>query len=330
MNTPRHTITPANHVRVVVPVFNRVHCVADAINSIQRQTHRNLEVVVVDDGSTDDTCELIGNLCKKDRRIRLIQQQNRGAASARNTGIKASGDFQYLAFLDSDDLWEPNHLEDSIAALEGHDEIGLVFSKMATRDYSDKWDSNSLSKRDSRYAQAVSISDRSLDDNLHLINSKRALSALLLSEIVPLTPTVVIRRRALGAVLFDVELKVMEDVLMWMMLAANGTNFGFLDSEHGVARYYGDNLTSKITYSDPKQLPRFVSDFEFNRRKRRYCNSLLERRIVRSSIATSAYRLGQAYAEQHMVLSAYRAYLAGLLYRPNLAILRGMMSAILR
>ncbi|HKK90861.1 MAG TPA: glycosyltransferase [Desulfobacteraceae bacterium] len=91
-------------VSTIIPTFNRGWCVAEAVASVLEQTHDPMEIIVVDDGSTDNTLDVLEPFMEK---ITLIQQPNRGVSAARNSGIKnARGD--YVAFLDSDDLWLPD------------------------------------------------------------------------------------------------------------------------------------------------------------------------------------------------------------------------------
>lgn len=93
-------------VSVIIPTYNRAHCVGEAIDSVLAQVPPADEVIVVDDGSTDDTAEV---LAAYGDRITVLHQQNAGAAAARNTGIRhATG--EWVAFLDSDDLWRPGRL----------------------------------------------------------------------------------------------------------------------------------------------------------------------------------------------------------------------------
>lgn len=99
---------------VVIPLYNRREAIVRAIESVQRQTFQDFEIVVVDDGSSDSPEEVITGL--DDSRVRLIRQDNAGAAAARNTGIdEARGN--YIAFLDSDDTFLPHHLESALAYL---------------------------------------------------------------------------------------------------------------------------------------------------------------------------------------------------------------------
>ncbi len=94
-------------ISVVIPTYNRAELVADCVRSVISQTAEPLEIIVVDDGSTDDTAEV---LCKFQDRITYVSQDNAGPGAARNNGIRrATGD--YIAFIDSDDLWTPWTIE---------------------------------------------------------------------------------------------------------------------------------------------------------------------------------------------------------------------------
>lgn len=103
-------------VSIVMPTYNRADTILRAIGSIQSQTFTDWELIIINDGSTDNTLELVANL---DERIRVVTQPNQGVTTARNTGLRhCRGDF--FAFLDSDDRWRPIHLELCIAFLQAH------------------------------------------------------------------------------------------------------------------------------------------------------------------------------------------------------------------
>jgi glycosyltransferase involved in cell wall biosynthesis len=95
-------------VSVIVPTFNRAHTVGDAVRSVLGQSCRELELIVVDDGSTDHTAEVLDSI--RDVRMRVLRQENRGVSAARNAGIAASKG-ELLALLDSDDTWHGAKLE---------------------------------------------------------------------------------------------------------------------------------------------------------------------------------------------------------------------------
>lgn len=109
-------------VSVVVTTYNQASYIEETLESVFAQTYRSYEVIVVDDGSTDDTPSRIAPF--RDRII-YVRQDNQGVAGSRNTGIrKARGEF--VAFLDGDDLWEPDKLSFQVAAAERHPESGLI------------------------------------------------------------------------------------------------------------------------------------------------------------------------------------------------------------
>ncbi|WIB78912.1 glycosyltransferase family 2 protein [Curtobacterium sp. MCPF17_002] len=111
-------------VSVVMPVYRRADVVGAAIASVRAQQHANWELVVVDDGSGDDTVDVVRRIAADEPRIRLIERENGGAGAARNTGLTAvRGDF--VAFLDADNTWRPEHLSAALAALLETDGAGV-------------------------------------------------------------------------------------------------------------------------------------------------------------------------------------------------------------
>ena len=116
-------------VSVIIPSYNRAKTIERAINSVLYQTYHNLELIVVDDASSDHTDEIMNKLKLKDQRIIYIKHKdNMGAAVARNTGIK-SHKGEYIAFLYSDDLWLPDKLEKQVNAIErSSSDTGVVYS----------------------------------------------------------------------------------------------------------------------------------------------------------------------------------------------------------
>lgn len=103
-------------ITVVVPVYNSGKYIFDTIKSIQNQTYSNYKCIIVDDGSTDNTHQIICNVAKKDSRFQIIRQENRGECAARNTGI-AHVTTEYITVLDSDDIWHPEFLQDMMDRL---------------------------------------------------------------------------------------------------------------------------------------------------------------------------------------------------------------------
>jgi glycosyltransferase involved in cell wall biosynthesis len=109
-------------VSVIIPAYNYANYIAAALDSVLQQTYPAHEIIVVDDGSTDDTAKVLSTY---EDRVRVVRKKNAGVAAARNTGMEmATGDL--LAFLDADDLWLPRKLERQVQCFEADEEVGLV------------------------------------------------------------------------------------------------------------------------------------------------------------------------------------------------------------
>ena len=106
-----------NKISVIVPVYNVEPYLIECLESIINQTYRDLEIILIDDGSTDKSGDICEEYAKKDDRIIVIHQSNQGSASAKNAGLrKASG--EYLAFVDSDDFLQEDAYEFMVRQLE--------------------------------------------------------------------------------------------------------------------------------------------------------------------------------------------------------------------
>src|SRR5690625_4493762 len=115
-------------ISVITPAYNAARFISETIDSVRQQTYLNWEMIIVDDCSTDRTAEIVEEYIQKDHRIHFIQlEKNSGSAIARNTAMDhAKGDF--IAFLDSDDLWYPEKLEKQLKFMQKND-IAFSFNK---------------------------------------------------------------------------------------------------------------------------------------------------------------------------------------------------------
>lgn len=111
-------------VSVIIPAFNSEKLILQTINSVLNQTENDFEIIIIDDGSTDQTADLVEGI---DNRVKVIRQENQGIAAARNAGIRiAQGKF--ITFLDHDDLWHPQKLATQLKYFKKQPVIGCVFS----------------------------------------------------------------------------------------------------------------------------------------------------------------------------------------------------------
>ena len=104
-------------ISLIVPIYNVEKYLVKALTSIENQTFKNFEAILVDDGSTDKSIDIIKEFCEKNENFKFIQQENRGPAAARNSALEISTG-KYIAFMDSDDFIEPEFLENMYNAAE--------------------------------------------------------------------------------------------------------------------------------------------------------------------------------------------------------------------
>lgn len=204
-------------VSVIIPAYNQGHFLAAAVQSVLDQTHAAVEILVVDDGSTDNTRTVVAHFT--DPRLRYIYQENRGLSGARNTGIRhATGD--YISYLDSDDQFLPHKLALMVDLLETRPNIGFVAGQAVPID---------------EQGQPIGkIFDDGLplrEVDLLLHNPLHVGSVLLRSDC---------QRRA-G--FFDESLRSYEDWDMWLRLARQGCRMAWLDQPVSLYRFHGAQMT---------------------------------------------------------------------------------------
>jgi glycosyltransferase involved in cell wall biosynthesis len=184
-------------VSVIIPTYQRAHWVSEAIESVLAQTYKDYDIIVVNDGSTDNTAEVLNQFQNK---IKIIEQENKGNSVARNIAIQNSQG-QYIAFLDDDDRWMPNKLEKQIALLESNSKIGLSYSDMFF--FNDK---------------EVFLELRGKKQPINL--GRISWMLFLFGNSVPLASSVVVRREALDEIgLFDESLLRCEDYDLWLRIS---------------------------------------------------------------------------------------------------------------
>jgi glycosyltransferase involved in cell wall biosynthesis len=136
VSNKEHNSAPA--VSIILPTYNRAHFLCEAFESIRSQQFRDWELIIVDDGSTDDTAELVASQARDlAQPVRYVVQPNHGPYGARNTGLDVARG-RYLAFFDSDDLWLPHHLAHCVEVLDANTDVDWVFgaTDVASRGHS--------------------------------------------------------------------------------------------------------------------------------------------------------------------------------------------------
>ena len=110
------------YISVVIPLYNKAASITSTIQSVLAQSYPYFEIVIIDDGSSDNSVQKVRLI--DDKRIKLISKQNGGVSSARNEGIRQA-QYDYIAFLDADDLWKPTYLEELVKLITDFPEASL-------------------------------------------------------------------------------------------------------------------------------------------------------------------------------------------------------------
>jgi glycosyltransferase involved in cell wall biosynthesis len=193
---------------VVVPSYDAAATIAPTIRSVLAQTDPDFELIVVDDGSTDSTPEVVERTAEGDSRLRLVRQANQGTAAARNTGIGLARG-QFISLLDNDDLWLPTFLESVRTAFDSAPEAGLS--------YTDVWILDDASKRILREPGLLSYGYLP-----QRMDSERLLLELLRINFIT-AATATMRRQVIDEVgVFNPRIRGSDDYDLWLRIAAAG------------------------------------------------------------------------------------------------------------
>jgi glycosyltransferase involved in cell wall biosynthesis len=186
-------------VSVVIPAYNVQNYILETLKSLQQQSLKDFEALVVDDGSTDNTAELVEFFCSQDSRFIKLEKRNGGLSSARNYGIRHAKS-NYIALLDADDCYKPEKLAAHIHVLEHYPEVGVVYSASETI-------------RDNGGATFISLSGKPIYAD--------PLKALLCKNFIGHGSNAIFRHSIIHEVgYFDETLKSSEDIDFWIRIAA--------------------------------------------------------------------------------------------------------------
>jgi glycosyltransferase involved in cell wall biosynthesis len=284
-------------VSVIIPAYNCENYIGAAIDSILGQNYPSLEILVVDDGSTDSTADVLETFGDK---VQVISQKNSGSAVARNIGLeKSTGD--YIAFLDSDDIWLEGKLSSQVSFLETHAEYGLVYSDWVC------WhpDKDGIFK------------DHGYDKDT--TSAKRPLSGWLFEELIKdcivWTGTVLMRRAVYektGA--FDATLMRGQDYDYWLRIAQEFKIHKLADI-HAVYRIHDQSVSHKpksINYQYVL-LRKALTALEKGNVK----NQTVDQQIITDRLSESCFTFAYQHFHQGDILVALNNIILSLKYNPK-------------
>jgi glycosyltransferase involved in cell wall biosynthesis len=228
-------------VSVIIRAYNRGYIIAEAIDSVLQQSHSDVEIVVVDDGSTDNTQQVVQGF-QSDKLRYIGHQQNLGVGVACNTGIAASTG-EAVALLDSDDLWAPDKLEKQVRLLSAHPEVGAVFCDVRIQGAMEFIPSLA------RFVKAFPVPIRRFSEGAEYAFSLRQMYLCLLED-VPIKPSAILMRRdaVMQAGQFR-EVRSGEDWDFFLRLSRN-SRFGYIDEVLVTQRNLGDSVYDRYRNDD--------------------------------------------------------------------------------
>jgi len=290
-------------VSAIIPLFNTERFLAQALDSALAQTWRNLEIVIVDDGSTDSSAQIADDYARRHPDvIRVIHQRNEGMCHARNTALAAArGDC--FALLDADDVWLPHHIQECVAEFERSPRVVLV------------------------HADVERIDDRgnSLGRSPRLWNrlGSDAFRALYLRREHVVCPTAVFRRDAIDAIGdFDVQFNRIgcEDRDLWLRMASIG-RIVYIDNVHAHYRLHSANMSGNFERMMQARV-RLVD---------KHTATVRGQPLRRRALAAAHCNLGDELSEVAQRVAAFSAYAHAFgLYPAEHKALRGMLRCLIK
>ncbi len=207
-------------ISVIIPTYNRADRIEKSIKSVLNQTYRDIELLVIDDGSTDNTAEVVGKI--KDDRLFYYKQENQGACAARNYGLKlAKGD--YIAFQDSDDVWYEDKLEKQYRFIE-QTKADLVYCGM-----------NRIVEGKQIYIPEKQDSKENVTTSMLLFHNKIS------------TQTILMRKKVVEKIFFDTTFKRLQDWDFVLQVSIAGYSIKYLPEALVRSEVQKDSITTSIS-----------------------------------------------------------------------------------
>jgi glycosyltransferase involved in cell wall biosynthesis len=307
-------------VSIILPTFNRARFLPDAFRSIEHQTWTHWELIIIDDGSTDQTGQVVAEwLTHATRPVKHIVQANRGAYGARNTGLDHAGG-DYVAFFDSDDLWLPHHLERSVKAFERAPEADWMFAACRCVDGAGTIVQDTTFEVNGQPRPFVLLKTHDVGD-VHVIDDAHAVECQLTHGIYCGLQNSVIRRSVFNGHRFWEEFRVVEDSLFTTRALVRGIRLAYLTDVHVLYRIHEGNSSGSATGASRDSLrrvfeehleglPRVAREVALNRPQRRALQRKLAHRYFWDVGYVCCWEMGDA-------AGALRAFKAGLRLHPT-------------
>lgn len=308
-------------VSIILPTYNRARFLPQAFAAIRSQAWSDWELIVVDDGSTDETHTLVADFATTvSQPVEYIYQQNQGAYGARNTGLaRARG--RYIAFYDSDDIWLPHHLADCVTGLVAHPAVDWIYGACRVVEEGTQTILAATTFYEHGRPRPFLQLKNQATGQLHLIDDLNVTRCMLLHGLYCGLQNSVIRQRVFAAQRFEaLSRNEAEDQLIVIRALVQGCRFAYMDNVHVEYRVHADNSSGAAQHSPiDKQLriyrtliqgfERLAEEVPLRRRERQALRQRLGREYF--------WHLGYALLWQHgLRREALTMFHRGLRYWP--------------
>lgn len=297
-------------VSIIIPVYNSAGFIESAIDSVLEQDFKDYEIIVVDDGSTDNINDVMSRYTNNDL-VRFFHQSNKGPGGARNLGIKASKG-EFIAFLDADDILEKNSLHDRVDVFKRFPEVSMVFTDMkkVLLENGQKRVIRENDLLETGFLNSISADCIRLHSEDIYLFSREIWYELVLYCFI-WTGTVMIRREVFKKVgFFKEELNIAEDHDLWIRIAQKH-NIAFRAVNTAVYYFHADNITRDIPLYYNCSIHVRSPYLDSN-------NQLLPeyRNKLRKKIALFYFIIGYHYFDRHRHCLAKKEFTKAITYNP--------------
>jgi glycosyltransferase involved in cell wall biosynthesis len=296
-------------VTVIITTYNYARFVEEAIASVLAQTVADLQILVIDDGSTDDTPAVLGRI--RDSRLEVVRTRNQGIGAARNEGLSRA-DGEFIAFLDADDRWKPEKLERQLHVLRTETDMAAVFTNFV------RFNERGVFPKDqfSFFPELVTLPTSPTSDGRGRRILGDAFCTLVeFGEIPAWVQTILFRRSALKGLVFPIADKapkgvrygLCEDMYFCLQAYRQGT-VGFLKEPLVEVRRHGDNATSQAADMPHAQLAalQLLTEISLSPAQRRALDRRMGRALINSGIQDASD--GQQRSATRKYLRAFRSF----------------------
>ena len=307
-------------VSIIVPVYNRHHLITDAVESVLDQSYQNWELLLIDDGSTDDTAVVCKEFAKCHERIHYFYQENKGPYAARNKGLDAAtGD--YIAFLDSDDMWCRHHLSSSVEFLEKYQNIDIVFGALKRIDLGTGKTivAHGYHPDGSTPHPFITLKYQTVGKG-KLITDERIKEYIIRYGTPGALHCMVYRRKVFSRLRFNPGYRTVWDRIALMQMVFQDRRFAYFDDIHLIYRVHTENISTVKAHGNQKKLEKSAKVLI-----QAYKEFLIEISnphsmyvpVVKKKIAEFyAWYLGSVLVDQNRFKEAVRCFEKAVLYDP--------------